>query len=76
MRSMKRKKWWSGKRLAHIFDDEWNTGTFQRVEKLQDELHYIIYYKDLNLKYTHSLLIEEHGVTKSWVVIKPKKRSR
>ena len=71
------KKWWSGKRLAHIFDDEWSPatgGTYQQEEKLHGEWHFCFFYKDLRrLRYSHSLLIEEHGLTKSWVVLKKSK---
>ena len=57
--------WWRRKRLAHIFDDGWDEGTFQGREKN----HLVFYYKSANIKYAHSLELEEHGVAKSWVVI-------
>ena len=34
--------------------------------------HFAFFFKDLNIKYYFGLLLEEHGLTKSWVVIKKK----
>lgn len=68
-REARAKKFWSGKRLAHIFDDEWSTGTYQKAEILNGKLHFAFHYKDLKMKYSHGLLLEEHGLLKSWVVI-------
>jgi hypothetical protein len=58
--------WWRGRKLAHIFDDGWDEGTFQGRTK---DDHLVFYYKTDKTKFCHSLLFEEHGVTKSWVVI-------
>ena len=69
----RKKKWWSGKRIAHIFDDEWGTGTYQKDEMQGGKRHFVFYFKDLNLKYAFGLLLEEHGLTESWVVIRKRK---
>ena len=58
--------WWRGRRLAHIFDDGWDDGTFQGGTK---DGHLVFYYKAVPMRYSHSLLFDEHGVGKSWVVI-------
>ena len=58
--------WWRGRKLAHVFDDGWDEGAFQGRTK---DDHLVFYYKTDKTKFSHSLLFEEHGVTKSWVVI-------
>ena len=57
--------WWHGKKLAHIFDDGWDEGTFQS----RSGNHLVFYYKAVPMKFAHSLLLEEHGCTMSWAVI-------
>ena len=53
----RKKKWWSGKRLAHIFDDNWLLGTYQKEEKLRGDSHFIFFYKDGKpaFRYAHGL---------------------
>ena len=58
------KKWWSGKRTAHLFDDEWSMGTYQGDEKKDGEPVFCFFYRELKMKYTHGLSIEEHCLTK------------
>ena len=60
---------WRGKRIAHIFDDGWDEGTFQKREK---EL-LVFHYAAVPMKYAHSLLLEEWGVSKSWVIVEQPK---
>ena len=57
--------YWRGMRLAHIFDDGWDEGTFQE----RKNPHLVFYYKGDYSKYAHSLELEEWGVSKSWVII-------
>jgi hypothetical protein len=66
MKKMKKgSAFWRGKRLAHVFDDGWDEGTFQgRTGK-----HLVFFYKSVPMKYGHSLDFEEFGVAKSWVII-------
>ena len=67
MKKMKKgASFWRSKRLAHIFDDGWDEGVFHRREK--DLL--IFHYASVPMKYAHSLLLEEWGVSKSWVIVK------
>ena len=62
-------KFWKDKQLAHIFDDGWDLGTFQKREKT----HLVFSYSEVvAFKYAHSLLLEEWGPTKSWVVLEQK----
>ena len=56
---------WRDKKLAHIFNDGWDLGNFQRREKD----HLIFHYGSDGLKFAHSLLFKEHGVAKPWVIL-------
>ena len=59
-------KFWKDKQLAHIFDDGWDLGTFQKREKT----HLVFSYSEVvAFKYAHFLLLEEWGRTKLWVVL-------
>ena len=49
-----------------FFYDGWDDGTFQGGTK---DGHLVFYYKAVPMRYSHSLLFDEHGVGKSWVVI-------
>ena len=61
-------KFWRGKRLAHIFDDGWDEGTFQGREK--KHLIFLYHPPGGSFKYAHSLDLDEHGVSNSWVITK------
>ena len=63
--------WTSNKKLAHIFDDQWRTGTYKRkyLGSKYSGVHWVVYYGDLKEEWVHSLLLSEHGLTKSWVVV-------
>ena len=50
-----------GRKLAHVFDDGWDEGTFQGRTK---DDHLFFYYKTDKTKFSHSLLLFEDGVTK------------
>ena len=62
---------WAGHRLAHIFADGWSTASHKRkttlLEASTDTL--IFYYKDIKQEIVHTLMLEEYGVSKKWVVI-------
>ena len=45
-------KFWRGRRIAHIFDDGWDEGTFQG----RSGNHLVFYYKSVPIKYGHSLV--------------------
>ena len=74
---MCKKPWFKGKRLAHIFDDGWYGGSFKRKflgETASENWggnadRWIFYYNEFKLEYGHVLLIEEYGLTRSWVAI-------
>ena len=68
------KSWWRNKKLAHIFDDEWDEGVFKNKLTDDGQPHWDFYYHKNKLRYVHSLLLEEHGMAASWVVIKPASR--
>ena len=61
----KRTPFWRNKRLAHIFDDGWDMATFQGRER--DRL--IFFYATDQSKWAHSLDFDEHGISKSWVIL-------
>ena len=56
---------WRGKRIAHIFDDGWDMGTFQQREKL----HLVFFYSSDSTKFAHSLSLDDWGVSKVWVIV-------
>jgi len=62
---------WAGHRLAHIFADGWSTRSHKRnltvLEAPTGTL--LFYYKDIKLEIVHTLLLEEYGVSKMWVMI-------
>jgi hypothetical protein len=63
---------WNNKRVAHIFDDKWHDGAFKRKLYTRADLEtvrWLFYYNDDKVDYGHTLLVEEYGMTKSWVVI-------
>ena len=62
---------WAGYKLAHIFADGWSTGSHKRkmtfLEAPTGTL--LSYYKDIKQEIVHTLLLEEYGVSKKWVII-------
>jgi len=62
---------WAGQRLAHIFADGWSTGAHKRKVTLLEAPTgtLLFYYKDIKQKIVHTLLLEEYGATKKWVII-------
>ena len=58
---------WGGLRLAHVFPDGWATASFH--SKADDPGFFVFYYKDIGQYLTHDLHLDEHGITKSWVII-------
>jgi len=62
---------WAGHRLAHIFADGRSTGSHKRkVTLLEAPTGTLIFnYKDIKQEIVHTLLLEEYGVSKNWVII-------
>ena len=62
---------WAEHRLAHIFADCWSTGSHKRKVTLLEAPTgtLLFYYKDIKQEIVHTLLLEEYGVTKKWVII-------
>jgi len=62
---------WAGHRLAHIFADGWSTGSHKRKMTLLEAPTgtLLFYYKDIKQEIVHTLLLEEYGVSKKWVII-------
>jgi len=62
---------WAGHRLAHIFADGWSTGSHKcKVTLLEAPTGTLrFYYKDIKQEIVHTLLLEEYGVSKKWVII-------
>ena len=62
---------WAGHRLAHIFADGWSTGSRKRTMTLLEVPTgtLLFYYKDIKQEIVHTLLLEEYGVPKKWVII-------
>ena len=74
-----KKRTWAGVKLAHIFDDEWSTGTYKNkytgVRDYGDGPHWTFHYSKFKEDYVHSLLLKEYGLTQSWVMLKKKKNN-
>ena len=63
-------KFWRGKKFAHIFDHGWDIGNFNRAKSNKSKTGpWTFNYPD-GEPYGHSLDLDEHGLTKSWVVIR------
>jgi hypothetical protein len=62
---------WAGHRLAHIFADGWSTGSHKRkMTLLEAPTGTLLFnYKDIKQEIVHTLLLEEYGVSKKWVII-------
>jgi len=62
---------WAGHRLAHTFADGWSTGSHKRKVTLLEAPTgtLLFYYKNIKQEIVHTLLLEEYGVSKKWVVI-------
>ena len=62
---------WAGHRLAHIFVDGWSTGSHKRKGTLLEAPTgtLLFNYKDIKQEIVHTLLLEEYGVSKNWVII-------
>jgi len=62
---------WAGHRLAHIFADVWSTGSHKRKVTLWEAPTgtLLFNYKDIKQEIVHTLLLEEYGVSKKWVII-------
>ena len=65
-----------GHRLAHIFADGWSTASHKREMTLLEAPTgtLLFYYKDIKQEIVHTLLLEEYGVSKKWVIMKDKKQ--
>ena len=55
--------WWTGKRLAYLWETGWDDASFRR--KLGDS--YLFYYKSNRKEYTHQLGLADYGEEKTWV---------
>ena len=67
-----RSYWWTGLRVAHIFEGGWSDASYFRKAKPDeaDEGFYVFYYKDTGEHLAHDLDLDEWGTDKSWVIIK------
>ena len=59
------KKWWRGKRLAHIWETGWDLGMYKR--KCRGE--YVFLYLSNNVEYGHLLDLSDYGADKVWVAV-------
>jgi len=69
---------WAWHRLAHIFADGWSTASHKRKMTLLDAPTgtLLFYYKDIKQEIVHTLLLEEYGVSKKWVIIIDKRQDK
>lgn len=69
---------WKGRRVAHIFEGGWADASYVRPTTPKEEKRegfYVFYYKDVGEYLKHNLRWEEYGMTKSWVIIEPEKKT-
>ena len=62
------KAWWTGKRLAWLWETGWDDASWKRKAKDTDEHTFMFYYKTDRSEWTHRLDIETYGAKKNWVV--------
>jgi len=69
---------WAGHRLAHVFADGWSTASHKRKMILLEAPTWtlLLYYKDIKQEIVHTLLLEEYGVSKKWVIIMDKRQNK
>jgi len=66
------KKFWVGKRLAHIAADGWHVSSFKKKyvgRGATREEGWLFYCKDTRVDCWYSLLTEDYGMTRAWVII-------
>lgn len=72
---------WRGLLLAHVFEGGWATGKYvkkaTRRESPNSEVgFYVFYYADVGQYLAHNLGLEEHGDTRSWLILKQAELAR
>ena len=62
---------WAGHRLAHVFADGWSTASHNRkMTLLEAPTGTLLFnFKDIKQEIVHTLLLEEYGLSKKWVII-------
>ena len=69
---------WAGHRLAHVFADGWSTASHKRKMTLLEAPtgRLLFYYKDVKQEIVLTLLLEEYGVSKKWMIIMDKRQDK
>jgi len=69
---------WAGHRLAHIFADGWSMASHKRKMTLLEAPTgtLLFYYKNNKQEIVHTLLLEEYGLSKKWVIIVDKRQDK
>ena len=72
---------WRGKRLAHVFEGGWATGKYIKKATIRESPNneagfYVFYYADVGQHLAHNLGLEEHGDTRSWLILKQAELAR
>ena len=69
-------KEWIGKSLAHRWDEGWYTGEISHKvgysENVSRNGKYACKYPDTHREQYHDLYLDDYGVSKMWVLVKPK----
>ena len=63
-------------KLLLLFADGWSTASHKRKMTLMEAPTgtLLFYYKDIKQEIVHTLLLEEYGVSKKWVIMMDKKQ--
>jgi len=69
---------WAGHRLAHIFADGWSTASHKRKMTLLEAPTgtSLFNYTNIKQKIVITLLLEEYGLSKNWVIIMDKRQDK
>jgi len=69
---------WSGHRSANLFADGWSTASHKRKMTLLEAPTGTLpfYYRDIQQEIVLTLLLEEYGVSKKWVIIMDKRQDK
>ena len=65
-KSFCRDKFWKGKKYGHLWSNGWAVATYKKKYKNK---HYFFYGGTAKMEYSHTIKLDDYGITKTWVII-------